>query len=160
MRLAVGRALYTFATVPALPKSDWLDEVTLSLLFENLVLEERGDIRETSFAAFEAALRAASHDGDLGHMVESVIQDWYSLVMVPVGAEMHQSYFLPGKRKTTGHNVDKSMLAGDMTILSPELVMQTRLAGAKALALLRSYAPEEVRNHDPTMLICRNPSSM
>lgn len=131
--------MYTFATVPELPRSDWLDGYFMSLLYENLVLEERTDIRTTSFTALEAALNESRYDasGELEADIESHLQDWYSLVMIPVGAEMHHSYF-SGKRKApTGHDIDKHMMAGDMTILSPEFVMQTRLAGAMALAKLR-----------------------
>jgi TATA-binding protein-associated factor len=149
--MAVARAMQTFASIPNLPRSDWLDASFLSGLYENLILEERTDIRTVSFQAFEAALNEMIlGTGNLQEEVETLIQDWYSLVMIPVGAEMHPSYFASARKSITGHDVDKSMMAGDMTILSPELVIQTRIAGAMALAKLRLlYTGQGVSHSDP-----------
>jgi TATA-binding protein-associated factor len=59
--------------------------------------------------------------------------------MTPIGTPLNEDLFLSlGKRGS--HNVDKAMLAGDMSLVTIETALQTRIAAAKALALLRRYS--------------------
>lgn len=132
VRLAVAKALLVLMTVPDLPR-DWIKSDVLSLLFQNLVLEDRQDVRAVSAEALEAGFGGTYLDDTVGPK----INDWYSISMTPVGAPLDEALF--AGRRVRGHDVDKAMFAGDMSLVSAELVLETRIASAKALALLRSY---------------------
>jgi TATA-binding protein-associated factor len=43
-----------------------------------------------------------------------------------------------------GHNVDKSMLEQDLSLVSEETVLKGKIAAAKALAILLALWPKEV----------------
>ncbi|RSH82478.1 TATA-binding protein-associated factor mot1 [Apiotrichum porosum] len=132
VRLAVAKALLVLVTVPALPRH-WIRADVLSLLFQNLVLEDRADIRELSAQAFAAALSETNLDETVGPSIE----DWYAIVMTPVGSQLDDTLFVG--RRVRGHDVDKAMFAGDMSLVSTDTVLETRIAAAKALALLRQH---------------------
>jgi TATA-binding protein-associated factor len=52
--------------------------------------------------------------------------------------------FTKAAKASTSHNVDKPMMEGDLSLVTAELVMETRLAAAKAIASLRKYNLTEV----------------
>ncbi|EJT51996.1 helicase [Trichosporon asahii var. asahii CBS 2479] len=132
VRLAVAKALLVLMTVPDLPH-DWIKSDVLSLLFQNLVLEDREDVRSVSAEALEAGFAGTAVDETVGPK----INDWYAIAMTPVGVPLDEGLFVG--RRVRGHDVDKAMFAGDMSLISTELVLETRIAAAKALASLRSY---------------------
>lgn len=132
VRLAVTKALLVLMTVPDLPR-DWIKDDVLSLLFQNLVLEDRPDVRTVSAEALDAGFRGSVLDDT----VKPRLDDWYCIVMTPVGAPLDDGLFVG--RRVRGHDVDKAMFAGDMSLISTELVLETRITAAKALALLRSF---------------------
>jgi TATA-binding protein-associated factor len=71
------------------------------------------------------------------------VEEWYAIAMTPIGSPLDEDLFLTvGKRG--GHNVDKAMMTGDMSLVTMDVALQTRIAAAKALALLRRYSIEEV----------------
>ena len=105
-----------------------------SLLFQNLMLEERSDIRELSFSALCAGIEQVCHEAS---RYDVPIEDWYEMVMTPVGAALDPKLFIGA---TAGHNIDKHMMAGDMSLVTRPMVLQTRIAAAKALARLKSFA--------------------
>ncbi|OWZ77626.1 TATA-binding protein-associated factor [Cryptococcus neoformans Bt85] len=147
VRLSVANILLAFSRLSSIPRQ-WSSDGYFSFLFQNLVLEERQDVRDVSFQAFETSLVEASDmpegiDGVLGGDVE----DWYSIVMTPIGVALDDSLFRrPTKATGQTHNVDKAMMAGDMSLISMDTALQTRIAGAKALALLRRYKLTEVND--------------
>lgn len=51
VRLAVVKTLLSFMAVPTLPR-DWIAAPFLRLLFQNLIAEERSDIRDASILNF------------------------------------------------------------------------------------------------------------
>lgn len=132
VRLAVVKALLVLLSVPALPR-DWASSDTLSLLFQNLVLEERSEIRDVSFKALATAIQHTALDDTVGPNVE----DWYAIVMTPIGQSLDDTLFVG--RRPRGHDIDKAMFAGDMSLITVDTVLQTRIVAAKALALLRKY---------------------
>jgi TATA-binding protein-associated factor len=137
VRLAVVQALLTLITVPVLPRGDWLNEEPASLLLENLLLEEREDVRAMSFAAFTAAMQEIERQGK-GEKCD--ILTWYELTMTPIGLALDErSFFHQGKRRL-GHNIDQHMIKGDISLVSTESVLQNRVATAKALAPLLDSA--------------------
>lgn len=158
VRLAVAKVLHVFITVPDLPRDDWVCAELFSLLFQNLVLEERTDIREITISAFNAAVEEV--DGEAGALditVETSLEDWYEMVMTPIGVPLDPKLFV-GKART-GHNVDKPIMAGDTSLVTTDTVLRTRIAAAKALALLRRCQLEVVSLLDCSQLTDRYPIS-
>ena len=126
-----------------------------AFIFQNLVLEERNDIRDLSFDAFAAAV--AEVDGEAGALdstVEPYVEDWYGMVMTPIGAPLEENLFV-GKRRA-GHNVDKHVMAGDMSLISTDSLLRSRIAAAKGLALLRRYQMTEVGRSAEALLMLRS----
>lgn len=147
VRLAVARVLQTFTTAPLLSSAAWHSPTLFALLFQNLVLEERPEIRSISYAALVSALEIANQRGSdtLRDLIEDNLGDWYQIVMTPPGAKIEPSLLTRVAKSSSSHNVDKAMLEGDLSLVDVETVMETRLLGAKALATLRQYGASEVR---------------
>ena len=138
VRLAVAKALHTFTIVPGLPRTDWMFPDHFSLLFQNLMLEERSDIRELSFSAFCAGMNRACLETGGYH---TPINNWYEMVMTPVGAPLDSTLFVG---ETAGPNIDKHMMIGDMSLVTTTMVVQARIVAAKALARLRPFELQNV----------------
>ncbi|KAI6009398.1 hypothetical protein F5J12DRAFT_891501 [Pisolithus orientalis] len=149
VRLAVVQTLLSFMTVPSLPR-DWVSTFFLRLLFQNLIVEERADIRAASLAAWRTAMEVISSDQDLIKRIvqQQTVLDWYAVMMTPLGVPIDSSTFYrptfgddgPGDT-TERHNVDRNILAQDLALISPEVNLQARVAAATALALLIAYWP-------------------
>nr|XP_031860125.1 uncharacterized protein CI109_004490 [Kwoniella shandongensis]KAA5527197.1 hypothetical protein CI109_004490 [Kwoniella shandongensis] len=138
VRLAVVNILLVFASQRDIPRR-WSEDNLFSFLFQNLILEERSDVRDITFKAFTTALEEIGSTGQMATL-GTAPEDWYSLVMTPIGAPLNASLFkIPGKVGGQSHNVDKAMVAGDMSLISMDVALQTRIDGANALALLRQY---------------------
>jgi TATA-binding protein-associated factor len=130
--------------VPSLPK-DWVATPLLRLFFQNLVVEERTDIRDATIAAWRTAI-------DLLHSqpswMDTVITspqllEWFETMMTPMGFPIDASGFYDPLSPENGaqvaaerHNVDKNMLAQDLTLVSPDTVWKARIAAATAMAYL------------------------
>ncbi|WVO17696.1 hypothetical protein L204_105394 [Cryptococcus depauperatus] len=149
VRLSVANILLAFARISSIPRK-WSTDDFFPYIFQNLVLEERKDVRDMCFQAYETALAEASHmSDDIDNILGKNVQDWYEIVMSPIGAPLNPSLFRqPAKATGQTHNVDKAMMAGDMSLLSMDTALETRIAGAKALALLRRYKLIEVSDVD------------
>lgn len=152
VRLAVVKALHTFVTVPNLPRDDWMFSQFFAFLFQNLVLEQRAEVRAITAAAFAKGVQEVeSVSGELGTVVGGALEEWYEIIMTPIGTKLDENLFVKGGKARSGYNVDKPMMAGDLSLISSENMMETRIAGAKALAILRKYEIEEV-SHLSSML--------
>lgn len=148
-------------TVPTLPR-EWIDTPFLCLLFQNLICEDRADIRETSLAAWDRALGILAADpARLERTIDqTLILDWYAIMMTPIGLPIDTTKFyrpsmaLENNKAPERHNVDKNMLAQDLSLISTDVIFKARVTAATALAelllqwrlevcsLLRSYTME------------------
>jgi len=145
VRLAVARVLHTFTASSSLSKSQWQTSTFFALLFQNLVLETRPDIRTISSTALSIAISQLSSDPEtLLAVVGESLGEWYQMVMTPPGARLEASLFTRVAKASTAHNVDKPMMEGDLSLLDAEAVMETRLAAASALAELRKCSVFQV----------------
>lgn len=139
--------------VPNLPR-DWVSVPFLCLLFQNLVCEERSDIRDASLSAWQEAFALLSLNPDFlpSHITQQLTLDWYAVAMTPIGIVIDtSSFYLPS---TTGsadtaperHNVDKNMIAQDLSLVPIETILKARVAAATALAYQMIYWPKDVSN--------------
>lgn len=142
MRLAVAKALHTFATVE-IDRMDWMHDQFFSLLYQNLVLEDRSDIRAVTFDAFMAGVSEVEQNGGLDVTVECNLEDWYKIAMTPIGLSLDGNLFVRVGKGSSGYNVDKPMLAGDVSLVPVEKMLETRISAAKALAFLRKFNMED-----------------
>ena len=135
--------------VPSLPR-DWIQSPFLRLLFQNIIAEERSDIRDASLSAWRTALTiVSSTPGWLENIVaQQLILDWYSIMMTPIGVPINSTIFyhpsVAGDNNER-HNVDKNMLSQDLSLISVETIFKARIAAAMALAHLIVCWPPQVR---------------
>lgn len=151
VRLAVVQTLSSFMDIESLPKT-WMDATFLRLIFQNLVLEERSDIRDSTLNAWRTALKIISlKEGWLESIInESLLSDWFTMMMTPLGIPLNTSLFfhptfqsedhVPRER----HNVDLNMKRQDLAILSIDIVLKARIAASHSLALLFVCWPASV----------------
>lgn len=147
VRLAVVKTLYTFMTVPTLSK-DWMTLPFLRLLYQNLVVEERNDIREATLSAWRLVLSTLSSvAGWMEALIsQPVLLEWYAVLMTPLGLPLDASNFYDPTVSSDHerHNVDKNMLAQDLALISVEIVLKARIAAASALAYVIAFWPRTV----------------
>ncbi|KAH9934987.1 SNF2 chromatin remodeling protein [Fomitopsis serialis] len=141
VRLAVVNTLQTFMTVTSLPK-EWMTLPYLRLLYQNLIVEERGDIRHATLTAWRLVLSIISSvTGWLESLAtQQVLLEWYAVLMTPLGLPLDASAFhdataaMEQDGVSERHNVDKNMLAQDLALIPVETVLKARVAAAAALA--------------------------
>lgn len=147
VRLAVVETLHSFMHVTSLPK-DWINSHFLQLLFQNLVVEERADIRIATSAVWRTALGILSAQPEwLQSTVNpQLLFDWFSLTTTPIGTPLDQTVFFDPNADADAdsvavaerHNVDKNMIAQDLTLISQDTVWLSRIAASYALAYMIS----------------------
>ncbi|KAI0320174.1 SNF2 superfamily chromatin remodeling protein [Amylostereum chailletii] len=144
VRLAVVETLHSFMNVASLPK-DWISPPLLRLLFQNLVVEERSDIRHATMAAWRTSLLLLqSVPGWLqASITAEQVLEWSSLMTTPMSVPLDPAYFYNPVASDAvdasapeRHNVDKNMLAQDLTLISPDTIWLARIAAASAFAYL------------------------
>lgn len=139
--------------VPNLPR-DWISVPFLRLLYQNLICEERCDIRDASLSAWRDAFSLlSSTTGFLPSQIsQQLTLDWYAVAMTPIGIAIDTStFYLPSMTNNADgalerHNVDKNMLAQDLSLVPIETIFKARMAAATALAYQLIYWPKDVRN--------------
>ena len=140
VRLACASILESLVINPSFSTSEWINDRLLSMLFQNLILEQRHDVRQVTFTAFEAACSViAASAGGLSEVMETVLEDFVGLVMTSIGQPIDNGLFVTAAKRTGGHNVDKGMMEGDVGLVGMEVMLQSRIAGAKAVALMMGY---------------------
>ncbi|TFY68331.1 hypothetical protein EVG20_g3602 [Dentipellis fragilis] len=144
VRLAVVQTLHSFMTVPSLSK-DWISVPLLRLLFQNLIVEERADIRDATYDAWSTALSViCTVQGRVDAVVTpQLLMEWFAIMMTPMGMAIDSTTFYDPLVTTEAadataerHNVDKNMLAQDMTLISSDVVWRARVSATKAIAQL------------------------
>ncbi|KAF7294767.1 TBP associated factor [Mycena indigotica] len=157
VRLAVVKTLTSFMEVPSLPR-DWVQEDFMRLVFQNLIAEEREDIRTASLVAWRTALTVlVQTPGKLESLATpQLLLDWYAIVMTPIGMAVDTTkFFYPSVEIANNgalerHNVDKNMLAQDQSLITPEITIKARLAAAAALAQVLVFWPVNGPSIDET----------
>ena len=148
-------------TVPTLSK-EWVTERFLRLLFQNLVVEERSDVRDATLATWNTALETLSSNyGNLENLVtQQVLLEWYAVLMTPLGVPIDTSTFYHASSAADAdpaverHPIDKNMLTQDMGLVPVEVIWKARLASAVALAKITALWPVKV--FTPALLVTRS----
>ncbi|EKM55940.1 uncharacterized protein PHACADRAFT_144887 [Phanerochaete carnosa HHB-10118-sp] len=148
VRLAVVKTLHSFMSVPSLPR-DWLSVQFLQLLFQNMIVEEREDIRDATLAVWRLVLSILSAaPGWLESLVpQARLLQWYGAMMTPLGTPIDVSAFYdPALARamdqgTERHNVDRNMIAQDLSLVSMETVIAARVAAATSMAYVTAVWP-------------------
>ncbi|RDB21258.1 putative helicase mot1 [Hypsizygus marmoreus] len=169
VRLAVVTTLDSFMAVSSLSR-EWIAAPFLRLLFQNLIVEERSDIRDASLSAWRTALSimAVTPSWIQSTITQELVLEWYAIVMTPLGVSIDPSNFYYPSIGTIGdtpaerHNVDKNMLAQDPSLITPEVTLKARISAATALALMISSWPAEdvEASFEPILLHYVDSSSM
>ncbi|GAA5855493.1 hypothetical protein JCM8547_007859 [Rhodosporidiobolus lusitaniae] len=149
VRLAVLNTILVFLMLPS-TDFGWVDSRLLRLLFQNLILEERLDIRRASEEAWQSSLslfqRIPNGRQQLVSNAEPHLGSWFALLTAPIGTAISPTLIWSATASTSGHNVDKPMLTQDLALVSIEAITRGRISGATALGRLISAWP--VETHD------------
>jgi TATA-binding protein-associated factor len=141
-------------SVPSLPR-DWLSVPFLQLLFQNLIVEERSDTREATLAAWRMLLSILStKPGWLQSIItQPLLFQWYDAMMTPLGTPINVATFYdPVLAKAASdqgaerHNVDKNMIAQDLSLIPMETIVSARIAAAVSTAYIMAVWPDVVRS--------------
>lgn len=148
VRLTVVKTLHSFMSISSLSQ-EWIGVPFLSLLFQNLVVEERPDIRAATLATWKAAMPIVCSSVERAELSvpQPTLLGWYQTLMMPIGVPIDASTFYHASLSDGGgerHNVDKHMLAQDLSLVTADVVMQARLASASAQAALIAAWPATV----------------
>lgn len=151
VRLAVVNTLLSFMNVASLSK-EWITVPFLRLLFQNLIVEERSDVRDTTLATWKTALSIlCSKPGWMESLVtQQLLLEWYAVLMTPLGMPIDSSQFYHASLADGSdvgaerHPVDKNMLAQDVALVSIEIIWKARVASATALAQITALWPDQV----------------
>ena len=146
MRLAVLNTALVFLQLPSIDHS-WADARLLRLLFQNLIVEDKLEIRTTTARAWCTTL--ALNPAGLAQVAGPHLDAWFRIVATPIGVPVDTTLFWSAKQSLSGqgavvHNVDKAILGQDLALVSVEAVMRGRVAGAVALGTLIAAWPKGV----------------
>lgn len=124
----------------------WADDRLLRLLFQNLVVEDRLEIQQATATAWRACLRvvAVEDESRFSRVYAPLLRIWFTILLTPVGTPLDTGLFWSAKAGSSGgyvYNVDKAMLAQDLSLVSVEAVMRGRVAAATALGELLAAWP-------------------
>ena len=155
VRLAVIKTLHSFLKVKSLPR-DWITAPFLRLLLQNLVVEEKAEIRDVTLATWRTAMEILSSlTTDAGAVwlecivTPNLVLEWHEIVMTPLGTPIDISkFYFPSTHfhgSSERHNIDKSMLNQDLSLVSQELILKGRVTAATAIAILINAWPTAVR---------------
>ncbi|EGG04881.1 uncharacterized protein MELLADRAFT_116969 [Melampsora larici-populina 98AG31] len=151
VRLSVVKALAVFLRMPDLDLGSWIDEKVLCLMYQNMLVEERPDIRSLSNQLWNAMIDELVEKPETTQMLIEIVRlhiaGWFQLVTTPRTKKLDATLFftaIPNSKYTAAqdlhliHNVDKSIMAQDLSLVSIDDIMRGRLAAAKALGHLMS----------------------
>lgn len=136
VRLSVVNTLHNFLSVPNFP-DEWIDLFVMRLLMQNLVVEERLDVRDVTLQVWRLCItKLNGSPSRLQLTIGPLVRDWFTLIMAPLGTPMDASLFYhPRSGADQGHNVDKNMVLQDLSLVSSETILRARVVACRALAV-------------------------
>lgn len=155
VRHSVLNTVAVFLELPTLDPSTWVDSRLYRLLFQNILLEQRPEIRRASQEAFHKTLSLATRSPSalesLTRDVSPSLSTWFTLLRSPIGTPLNAALFWSARESLAGngvgivHNVDKPMLNQDLALVSTESVLKGKVEAAKAVGNLMTVWPKLVR---------------
>ncbi|KAH7107356.1 SNF2 superfamily chromatin remodeling protein [Auriculariales sp. MPI-PUGE-AT-0066] len=149
VRLAVPKTLHAFLRVPTLPR-DWVSGAFFSLLIQNIVVEEREEVRAETLSLWRTTIELCS----LPELVDGqLVMRMFEMSLTPIGTRLPiQLFHNPTSVNGDGagfpekHNVDKHMLTQDLALVNADIVIKTRITAAQAIASMVARWPSESRD--------------
>ncbi|GAA5936334.1 DNA-binding ATPase [Sporobolomyces koalae] len=150
VRHSVLKTSLVFLDLSTLDPATWVDFRLYRLLFQNLLLEQKPEIRRASQECFSKCLSLATvSDGSLDALVKNVsgsLPAWFAIIRSPIGVPLNPTLFWSARDSLAGagvgviHNVDKPMLNQDLALVSTEAVLRGKVEAAKAVGhLMRTW---------------------
>jgi TATA-binding protein-associated factor len=148
VRLAVVRTVRQFILVQNLPV-DWVEISFLRILFQNILLEEKDDVRSLCLETWRLALKRITPNVPSIHTLIPVMvfRDWIETCTTPIGEpiDITRLFALEHQESSADlYNVDKNMISQDLSLVSLETVWRARIASAQSLAILANMLAIEV----------------
>ncbi|KAL7421578.1 TATA-binding protein-associated factor mot1 [Cryptotrichosporon argae] len=134
VRLAVVQALQKLVANREIP-TDWVQDDICSLVYQNLVLEQQPDIVRISMETFTAIVQVRQPS-------VATVNNWYAIAMTLPGVPLDQHLFVHAAF-TREYDVDKSLMRGDLSLAPMDVVIMTRVAAAKGLAMLPPHLHDD-----------------
>ncbi len=147
VRASTVKAVQTFLNVPGAAAS-WVDDRLFRLLFQNMVVEEKPEIRASSASAWASLVTTfAGNTTWLSTTIRTHIDSFFAILMTPLGQRFDASlFFRPALGVANGHDLDKKILAQDLALVGVDTVMRGRLGAAQALGeVLALWSPDNVK---------------
>ncbi|KNE89981.1 hypothetical protein PSTG_16566 [Puccinia striiformis f. sp. tritici PST-78] len=151
VRLSVVKTIHVFLNMANVPVREWVDDRLLRLTFQNLLVEERSDIRAMSHQVWIAATSGLLNSTQSADLLLSFIQPhlsgWFDLMTTPRTRKLNASLFYTATRNakltTTQdismvYNVDKPIMSQDLSLVSIDDILCGRLGASKAIGYLMS----------------------
>jgi TATA-binding protein-associated factor len=134
--MSVVQTIYTFLRAERLSR-EWITPQTLHLIFRNILLEERQDVRDLSIRAWNHVIGHLDNSGLYPTCVQPYIQEWFNLALIPAVDGYASLAFAKAdtgaRRSVDAHDVDKAMMASDFSLIDEDLVLRNRLEAVEAL---------------------------
>lgn len=171
VRLSVVKAIHGFLMMSDLPARQWVDERLFRLSFQNLLVEERADVRSTTHQVWIASINGLVSSTQPEHLISSFIQphlnNWFELMTTPKTRKLNAELFYVATRNSKAasaqdpslmHNVDKPIMSQDLSLVSIDDIMCGRLAASKALGYLMSQVTRfnQLGLFTEPLLVCLN----
>ncbi|CAO1617092.1 unnamed protein product [Parajaminaea phylloscopi] len=146
VRLSVLKTMSVFLTRADAEKAvDWIDDRVFRLLFQNLIVEEKLHIRQATMGAWQQALQIVS--GVPGHLDQHLaprLDGFAKILMTPLGTPFDFSLFFSAVTSSAAsgegrYNVDKSILAQDLSLVGIDAVIRGRLDATRALGAMFAH---------------------
>ncbi|KAK4051936.1 TATA-binding protein-associated factor mot1 [Microbotryomycetes sp. JL201] len=132
-----------------LVQATWVDDRLVRLLFQNLVVEDREEIRRATAQAWHVCFSVGGEKNIqyFSSVFGPHIESWFTLLFTMIGTALDPSLFWSAKAvgRSGGfvYNVDKAMLSQDLSLVSKETVWKCRVAAASALGQLMYAWPSD-----------------
>ncbi|KAF9583392.1 TATA-binding protein-associated factor mot1, partial [Lunasporangiospora selenospora] len=168
VRMAVLNTILTFLNMKT--SAEWVDDRTIRMVYQNLIVEEKKDILDLSLTAMASLITHMEKSSTPDFTAMTIgphLQTLFAILLTPIGTPLDTRLFfspvgnLPpgvnavpaaegtsrGRRAQAAnnhsHNVDIGMLKQDLALVSTTSVIRCRLTASKALGLLMASWPQD-----------------
>ncbi|CAI4218026.1 unnamed protein product [Parascedosporium putredinis] len=152
VRLAVLKALMTFANLGEDASQGWLNGRILRLIFQNIVVERDKETLNTSIELWLTLVKCLSHNPthlaeEFGAHAEAMLE----LALHPIDPQQRAT---KRRRKSTKveeapvpsntHDVDGHMIQGEVDLVGIEVLIRSRVSASRAMGFLMAKLPVQV----------------